>query len=296
MITMPAIALVFLLQSSAPLADQFAAIAKSSGGRVGVFVQLLESNESAGLNEAEQFPMQSVYKLPIAMAILDQVDRKTLTLNQKVSISAKDMVPDLHSPLRDRYPRGGIDISVRDLIRAAIVDSDGTASDVLLGLAGGGPRVTAYLRGLGIRDMAVVTTEREMSRDPMAQYRNYSTPRAAVSVLRALNAARGVSPAGRELLLKDLADSTPGPQRIKGRLPPGTLVAHKTGTGGTREGKTAATNDIGIISLPDGRHCAIAVFVKDSTADVGTREATIAKIARACWDHWTRPGAPQKQK
>jgi beta-lactamase class A len=284
---MPVIALLFFLQSSAPLADRFAEIAKTSGGRVGVFVQLLETGETAGLSDTERFPMQSVYKLPIAMAVLDQVDRKALTLNQKVSLSAKDMAPGVHSPLRDRYPRGGIDVSVRDLIRAALVDSDGIASDVLFRLAGGGPRVTAYLRGLGVRDMAVVTTEREMSRDRRAPPRNYSTPRAAVDVLKALQAGRGVSPAGRALLLQDMADSTTGPQRIKGLLPPKTVVAHKTGTGGTHDGKTSATNDIGIVTLPDGRHLAIAVFVKDSIADLVPREATIAKMARASWDRWT---------
>ena len=63
------------------------------------------------------------------------------------------MVASVHSPIRDRYPNGGIDVSIRELIRAALVESDGTASDILLRLAGGGPRVTAYLRGLGIRDM-----------------------------------------------------------------------------------------------------------------------------------------------
>src|SRR6266849_2458886 len=142
------LALLVGLQSSAALSDQFAAIAKTGGGRVGVFGQVLETSETAGLNEGERFPMQSVYKLPIAMAILDEVERKTLTLNQKVSLSARDMVPGIHSPIRDQHPRGGIEISVRDLVRAAIVDSDGTASDILLHLAGGGPRVTAYLRGL----------------------------------------------------------------------------------------------------------------------------------------------------
>jgi beta-lactamase class A len=269
------------------LPEQFAGIARSSGGRAGIFVQLLETGEGAGLNESERFPMQSVYKLPIVMAVLEQVDRKALTLDQKISLSQKDMVPGIHSPMRDRHPRGGFEVSVRELIRAAIVDSDGTASDVLLNLAGGAPRVTAFLRGLGVRDMDVVTTERVMSADPMAQYKNYSTPTAAVDLLRALHAGRGLSPAARELVLRDLTDSIPGAQRIKGLLPRGTVVAHKTGTDWTRAGKTAATNDIGIITLPDGRHLAIAVFVKDSTGGVLRRESTIAKAAKAAWDHWT---------
>jgi beta-lactamase class A len=121
----------------------------------------------------------------------------------------------------------------------------------------------------------------------MAQYKNYSTPRAAVDLLKALQAGRGLSPGARELLLQDLADSTPGAHRIKGLLPPGTVVAHKTGTDGTRNGKTAATNDIGIVTLPDGRHLALAVFVKDSIADEAQREGAIASIAKAAWDHWT---------
>src|SRR4029079_5731725 len=82
------ISLLVVLQSSAPLADHFTAIAKTSGGGVGVFAQVIESHDSAGLAETERFPMQSVYKLPIAMAVLDQVDRKALTLNQKVSLSS----------------------------------------------------------------------------------------------------------------------------------------------------------------------------------------------------------------
>jgi beta-lactamase class A len=281
------IALIIVLQASSPLSGTIAEMATSSGGRVGVFAQVIESHDEAGLNDTERFPMQSVYKLPIAMAVLDQVDRKALTLNQKVSLSARDMVPGIHSPIREAHPAGGIDLSVRDLVRAAIVDSDGTASDVLLRLAGGGPRVTAYLRGLGVRHMDIVTTERKMAEDPMAQYRNFATPRAAVDLLKALQTGRGLSPAARELLLEDLADSTPGAHRIKGLLPRGTVVAHKTGTDGTRNGKTAATNDVGIVTLPDGRHLALAVFVKDSTAAEAQREGAIATIAKAAWDHWT---------
>jgi beta-lactamase class A len=272
------------------LTERFAEIAKASGGRVGVSVQAIEGGEAQELNGGERFPMQSVYKLPIAMAVLDAVERKALTLNQKVTLRARDMAGvGFHSPLRDRYPNGGIAISIRDLIRAAIVDSDGVASDALFTLAGGGARITAYLRGLGIPDIDVVTTERTMFEDRtrMTQYRNSATPRGAVALLRALYAGRGVSSAARELLLKDLTDSVPGPRRLKGLLPAGTVVAHKTGTDGTHDGLTRATNDIGIITLPDGRHLAIAVFVKDSTADEATRERTIAAIARAAYDAWT---------
>ena len=126
-----------------------------------------------------------------------------------------------------------------------------------------------------------------MSRDHMAQYRNYSTPDAAVALLKALYSGRTLSTASSQLVLDDMTASTPGPRRLKGLLPPGTVVAHKTGTDGTRDGMTRATNDIGIITLPDGRHLAVAVFVKDSTADEATREGTIAKIAKAAWDRWS---------
>jgi hypothetical protein len=77
-----------------------------------------------------------------------------------------------------------------------------------------------------------------------------------------------------------------GPRWIKGLLPADTLVAHKTGTSHTVGGLTRATNDVGIVRLPDGWHLAVAVFVADSKADEATREAVIARIARAAWDRW----------
>jgi beta-lactamase class A len=272
------------------LADRLAAIAGTSGGRLGVCAQAVEGGAPQQLNGSERFPMQSVYKLPIAMAVLDEIDRadrKAVTLDARIALSAEDMADvHFHSPLHDRYPNGGIDVSVRDLIRDAIVDSDGVASDVLYRLAGGGARVTAYVRGIGVTGMAIAATEREMAKDEQVQYRNYATPCAAVALLGALQAGRGLSPASRELLLRDLADSVPGPNRIKGQLPPGTPVAHKTGTAGTHGGLTRATNDIGLVTLPGGRHLAVAVFVKDSTADEAARERAIAGAARAAYDAW----------
>jgi beta-lactamase class A len=81
-----------------------------------------------------------------------------------------------------------------------------------------------------------------------------------------------------------MMESIPGAKRLKGQLPAGTVVAHKTGTGGTRDGITSATNDVGIVTLPDGRHLAVAVFVSDSAADDATRDAVIARVAKVAWD------------
>jgi beta-lactamase class A len=127
-------------------------------------------------------------------------------------------------------------------------------------------------------------TEMALGRDWSAQYKNWATPEGAITVLRAFQESRGLSGPSFEVLLKFLTESQSFPTRIKGLLPPGTVVAHKTGSSGVRDGVAAATNDIGIGTLPDGRHLAIAVFVSDSKASGEARDRVIAKIARAAWD------------
>src|SRR6185436_1171653 len=114
--------------------------------------------------------------------------------------------------------------------------------------------------------------------------RNWATPKAVVELLSALQAGRGLSAASRTLLMQLMTETPTGPRRIKGLLSPTTTVAHKTGTSGTVKGLTRATNDVGLITLPDGKHLAVAVFVADSKANQGIREDAVAKIARAAWD------------
>jgi beta-lactamase class A len=277
-----------LLLLQVPLQTQVSGIADRSRGPTGVYAEVLETHTTVALNADERFPMQSVYKLPICMAVLDLVDRHAMTLDTPVQVHASDLAPPgIHSPLRDENPKGG-SFTVAELIHSAIADSDGTASDVLLGLAGGPETATAYLRGLGLTDINIAATEAAMSRDPMIQYTNFATPRAAVALLAVLQAGPKIAPRSRAILLNEMTNSTPGAKRLKGLLPAGTRVAHKTGTDGTVNGMTRATNDIGIITLPGGRHLAIAVFIKDSTADEATREATIANIAKTVFDAWRR--------
>jgi beta-lactamase class A len=267
------------------LRQQMEKISLDAQGRVGASVTLLETGETVSFNGDQKFPMQSVYKFPIGMAVLNQVDKGALKLEQKVRVEKSDLVPDkAHSPIRDKYPRGLVDLSVRELLRYMIVESDGTASDVMLGTAGGAERVNAYLHDLGVTGVVIATTEKEMATSEDVQYRNWATPDAIVGLLRAFYEGRGLSAESRTLLLQFMTETGTGPHRLKGQLPAGTIVAHKTGTSNTVDGLTRATNDVGLITLPDGRHLAIAVFVSDSKAPEDTREGVIARIARAAYD------------
>lgn len=268
------------------LQNQLSQIASAAKGKVGVDAVVLETGESVSLNPNDHFPMQSFYKLPISMAVMKQVEAGKMKLEQKVRVTKDDFIGrNQHSPIRDQNPNG-VELTVSELVRFAISESDGTASDVLMKLAGGPGAIQAYLSELKITDMIVLNTEKELGQDQQVQYRNWASPEAAVALLRALHEGGGLSESSRVLLLKYLTESTPGAKRLKGLLPAGTAVAHKTGTSGSRDGVTAATNDIGIITLPNGKHLAIAVFVSDSPADEATREGVIAKIAKAVWDSY----------
>ena len=270
------------------LQKQIEQIAEAAKGRVGVGAAVLETGESISLNQNERFPMQSVYKLPIGMAVLKEVDAGKIKLEERVRVEKSDFVRrGMHSPIRDKNP-GGSEASVEELLRLSVSESDGTASDVLFRLAGGAEAIGKFLGELKVDEMAVANTEKEIGQDWETQYRNWASPEGAIALLRALHERRGLSESSQALMLKFLTDASTGPKRLKGLLPKGTIVAHKTGTSGTKNGVTAATNDIGIVTLPNGRHLAIAVFVSDSAADETTREEVIAKIAKAVWDKWSK--------
>lgn len=270
------------------LRDQLEKIASAAKGRIGVKALVLESGESVSLNSKEHFPMQSVYKLPIAMAVLHEADEGRIKLDQKIRVEKTDFIGlNQHSPLRDKNPDGA-EVSVIELLRLAVSESDGTASDVLVKLAGGFQKIQSYLKEIKVDNVTVLNTEKEIGSDWETQYRNWATPDGAVGLLRAVYEKRGLSEQNNVLILKLLTGTSTGMKRLKGLLPQDTVVAHKTGTSNSKDGVTAATNDIGIITLPNGKHLAIAVFVSDSPADEKTREEVIAKIAKAVWDNWNK--------
>lgn len=259
-------------------------IARTSGGQLGVGIEVLETNRRVTVNDAFHYPMQSVYKLPIAMAVLHRVDARELGLDSVVDVRPADFVSrGQYSPVRDAHPEG-TRMTIRELLRFTVSESDGSTSDVALGLAGGPPRVMRYLRGLGIQNLVVATTEQEMGRDSRVQFRNWTTPSGCLSVLRALASGHALSDSSHALLMHYLMSGTRGTARLAGLLPPGTPVAHKPGTSGTAGGVTAATNDIGIVTLPNGRQMAIAVLLSNARGTAAARDSVIARVSRAAYD------------
>jgi beta-lactamase class A len=229
--------------------------------------------------------MQSVFKAPLAFTALHLVERGKLSLDAPIRFLATDRIlPTVYSPLQDQYPAAEVDVPLRRLLEMAVSLSDNIAADIVLRVIGGPAVVARYMQDVGIRGFRLQDDEAVLHRDASAQYRNWFEPAGAVAFLRLLNEHPPLTAEHAALLLGWMGETPRGNQRIHGRLPAGTVVMHKAGTSDTEHGLTPATNDIGLITLPDGRRLAIAIFVTDSTADDSTRDSVIAQIARAAYD------------
>ena len=287
--------------SQRSLQTKVSAIAADAKGTVSVSCMLPGTTLNCDLNAHNHSPMQSVFKFPLALTVLHLVDSGKLfpgqrsgesfsvTMNRPVRFLPEDRIAHSHSPLTDRYPEANVDVPLRELIRLAAGESDNAATETLLRIIGGDPGsgpgvVQSYIRSLGIEGFQLQDGEKGLDRDRTAQYRNWMEPVAAVQLLELLVRKSPLSPDSNAFLLKVLSDSRTAATRLRAGLPPGTVLAHKSGTSGEHNGMAEATNDIGLITLPDGRRVAVAVFVTDAHANESTRDRVIARIGQAVYD------------
>jgi beta-lactamase class A len=267
-----------------PLRQEIRAIAADAHGTVSVACSLPGTALNCDLNPVGHPPMQSVFKLPLGIAVLHQIELGKHSLDEPVRLRAEDRFePHEFSPLQDKYPRADVDVPMRELLQGAVSVSDNVAADMLLRVAGGPKVVNDYIASLGVTGLQLQDGEHALQRDVQTQYRNWWEPAGAVQLLRRISDRSPLTPEHTRLLLEWMEAGTTT-KRLKGDLPEGVRVAHKSGTSGVTDGLAHATNDIGLIALPDGRWLAVAVFVTDSTADEATREKVIARIGRAAYD------------
>jgi len=301
-------------------------VSQIAGGGVGASAVHLESGRRVSFHGDERFPMASTFKIPIAVQVLRRVERGELTLDKMIEIHPADLHPG-SGTLSGLFNKPGVALSVRNLMELMLLISDNSATDILLRLAGGPEAVSARLHDSGIDGISVNRSTARLIADwegvknlpPEGEWtpemwqrvlgsvppdeakkaaaasdrdpRDTSTPSAMTALLSRiwLKDPELLKPDSADLLLDIMRRCETGDARLKGILPEGTEVAHKTGSiGGT-------TNDVGILTLPDNTgHVAIAVFVKSSDKPVPVRERAIAEIARSVHDFFlfeTSPGA-----
>ena len=270
------------------LRTKIAGIIEKANGRVGVFIEEMENKDTLTFNNNDHYPMQSVFKFSLALTVLGEVDKGVFTLDQKIHLHKKDLLPDTWSPIREKYPDGNIDIPLSELLNYTVSQSDNNGCDILFRLLGGPAKVNQFVHSLGISEMAIVANEEEMHKDWEVQYKNWTTPAAMGQLLCKFVHDSILSTPSNGYLWNVMVATTTGAKRIKGQLPAETIVAHKTGSSGVNDNSiAAATNDVGVIMLPNGHHLVIVVLVSDSLDDENTRDGIISGIAKAAWDYYS---------
>ena len=274
------------------LLGEFARFATLTDGTVGIAVRDLHSGQSIGINNDTLFPMASTYKVAVAGKIFSLADAGALSLDE-------------------RLPRLGAPLSVTTLLELMLTRSDNEATDLLVARAGGPQAVNRWLQSVGIRGQRVDSNTAQLlarakvvtangdepameaalsprQRDARdlpnmafaADPRDTSTPRAMNDLLYAIHQAKALKPGSSAALIAIMARCKTGKARLAGMLPPGTMIAHKTGT------LNGLGNDAGIISLPDGRMFAISVFVMKDRRGHVLRDRIMAEVARAAYDYF----------
>ncbi|MFZ0499454.1 MAG: class A beta-lactamase [Steroidobacteraceae bacterium] len=276
---------------------------------LGLTITDLQSGRTWRINASRPFPMMSVFKAPLGAAVLSKVDRGILFLGQRVIIKRQDLRTWGVSQITATFHGDQEAFTVRQLLEAAVSHSDNTAADVLLKLVGGPVVATAFLRSHGVRGMRVDRGERDIAQEfqeegvaqgvgseetptqkdarlrrGYAAYlndpRDRTTPDAAARFLEELWQGQLLSPTSTRLLLSLLYNQTV-PSRLRAGVPANVRLADKCGTSYTVDGMTAAFNDIGILSWPDGHTVIVAAFLTASHAPRNRMNASFKDIAQA---------------
>ena len=273
------------------LRNKIEQIVSDKNAVVGISIIGNNGKDTISLHGDRRFPMQSVFKFHIALAVLSEVDKGKLSLDQKILINKDDLLPDdFWSPLRDENPNGGV-FTIARLIQYSVSNSDNTACDVLIRLIGTPKTVEEYFKKNNIQDIQITFNEKDMQAKWENMFQNWTTPKAASETLKMFYENKNdlLSKESYDFFWKTNIETTTGNNRIKGQLPEETIVAHKTGWSGTNEetGITAAVNNIGIVFLPNGEYFIISVFVTESKESFDTNEKIIADIAKVTYDFYT---------
>ncbi|KQR91481.1 class A beta-lactamase [Chryseobacterium sp. Leaf180] len=252
---------------------------------VAVSVLGFEKEYSFDKNGDAKLPLLSVFKFHIAATVLHLVDEGELALDQKVILTDAEMIPDTWSPIREKFPKGDVELTLAELLEYTVAQSDNNGCDKLLKLIGGTETVQKFMDSKGVKDFQIKVNEEAMQQDRKNMYENFSSTKSAVRLLKSFYENKIISRKSTEFLMNTMLSTSTGANKLKGWLPKNVRVAHKTGSSGKdNEGLTIAENDMGIVTLPNGKHYAIAVLISDSTETAEVNCGIIADISKVFYD------------
>ncbi|MEO0061443.1 MAG: hypothetical protein RLZZ08_3 [Pseudomonadota bacterium] len=279
---------------NSPLAKRIAQLADGSSGRIGVAAIDLATGQEVAVLGDQRFPMASTSKVAIAATFLDGVDKGKWKLTSQFPL----MMPVPSTPLSSAVApvKPGQLMPASKLIDLMLTRSNNYATDALLAAVGGPAVVSAWAHRAGIQDFQltrdIATLVRDDGRmDPAIHVdtRDSATPRAMVQLLTGLHQGKWLSGSSRQVILTAMSNCRTGTRRIPANMPAGTSVAHKTGT------LNNTSSDIGIITMPDGRALAVAIYVTGQGSRAN-REVRIASIARALVDGYQQQPVQQASR
>ena len=300
-------------------------LAASYGEPVGIAVTDVAQGWTASVAGDETFPQQSVSKLWVALTVLQAVDEGSLHLDQWVVMRPEDRSV-FYQPLASRI-RGpdGLAITLTDLLRHALIESDNAANDKLIREVGGAGVVTEAIAKKGLKGLAVGGTERDVQtrtaglqwqpeyghtwiwktareklpeevRDAalaayLADPPDGATPVGIARALAALKRGELLSRASTDFMLGLMGEARTGSMRLRGGLTRGWTLAHKTGTGPDWRGASVGINDVGLLTAPDGRTYAVAVMIRQTKAPASARHRIMQSVTRAVAAQWAAGGS-----
>ncbi|CAM2835349.1 class A beta-lactamase [Legionella worsleiensis] len=255
----------FAAQGDAEIAKKIAAIEKKSNAIIGISAIHIENNKVISHNSTQRFFMASTIKLPIAMAFLHRVDQKKDSLNRIIKLGLSNAVPGSGS-LHHACERKKISMSMQQILKYMLTDSDNSASDTILHTVNGPEYVTKWMYELGFKNILINRSILEMFMDtnhvdhalmntPRSVYswkkifnsiplknkmlawqrfekdkRDTTTPDEMAKLLVKLYKKEALSASSSKILINIMEQCRTGRSRIKGLLPSHVKVAHKTGT------------------------------------------------------------------
>ena len=254
--------------------------------KLGFALYDFSTGKSISINGNDKYPMQSVFKFPIGVALLDCVSRGEFLLSDSVTLTKADLSPDLWSPIRERWPEG-VRLPLVSVMTYMVAHSDNIATDFLIHKIGGVARIQDIVNRLGAKKINIRNTEAEIQGSWSVQFDNWTTPNAMVDFLRLMNDGKLLDKANTAVLWEIMASASSGSVN---RLVPKTVTfARKTGySGANSQGIIAAQNDVGIIEFEDGRRVAYAIFLTDSTLGTDAGYDILAQIGKAIWKAYER--------